>query len=284
MEEALRCTGLGAVVAELSALDLTQSRRLQLAAEKSGIPALVIRRGGRADQLRLMAAQPIAAGPRWRIGPAPSVGVAAFPHPALPGPARWQIELWRCRGGRPGVGWWRNMMMDGEKRRFLSLWLPRWPTDRWWRRRRQQQGGQNPAASARPAEEPPLLLVQSSGNLRLVHAADDMALSHGLFPGQRLADALACVPRARVEPADPAGDLAALHQLAQWATRFSPHATPDAPDGLLLDITGCGHLWQGEDRLMCRCAGAAYAHRASCARCHCRHHRRGLGQCPVWRR
>lgn len=102
MEEALRCTGLGAVVAELSALDLTQSRRLQLAAEKSGIPALVIRRGGRADQLRLMAAQPIAAVTRWRIGPAPSVGVAAFPHPALPGPARWQIELWRCRGGRPG--------------------------------------------------------------------------------------------------------------------------------------------------------------------------------------
>lgn len=94
------------------------------------------------------------------------------------------------------------------------------------------------------------MLVHSSGNLRLVHAADDMALSHSLFPGQRLADALACVPEARVEPADPAGDLGALHQLAQWATRFSPHVTPDAPDGLLLDITGCGHLWQGEDRLM----------------------------------
>lgn len=95
-----------------------------------------------------------------------------------------------------------------------------------------------------------MLLVRSSGNLRLVHAADDVALARGLFPGQRLADALACMPEARVEPADPAGDLANLHQLAQWATRFSPHTAPDAPDGILLDITGCGHLWQGEDKLM----------------------------------
>lgn len=137
-------------------------------------------------------------------------------------------------------------MMDGEKRRFLSLWLPRWPTDRWWRRYRQQRQ----APSAQPAEMPPLLLVYSNGNLRLVHAADDVALARGLFPGQRLADALACVPEVLVEPADPEGDQGALHQLAQWATRFSPHATPDAPDGLVLDISGCGHLWQGEDRLM----------------------------------
>ncbi|WP_303983575.1 ImuA family protein [Dongia mobilis] len=103
MEEALRCAGLNAVVAEISALDLTQSRRLQLAAEKSGIPALVIRRGGRADQLRHLGSQPIAAVTRWRIGPAPSLGIEALPHPALPGAPRWQIELWRCRGGRPGT-------------------------------------------------------------------------------------------------------------------------------------------------------------------------------------
>lgn len=103
MEEALRCAGLGAVVAEVSALDLTQSRRLQLAAEKSGVPALVIRRGGRIDQLRHLATQPIAAQTRWRIGPAPSLGITAAPHPALPGPSRWQVELWRCRGGRPAT-------------------------------------------------------------------------------------------------------------------------------------------------------------------------------------
>jgi protein ImuB len=137
------------------------------------------------------------------------------------------------------------MKMDGEKRRFLSLFLPHWPTDCWHRQNTRRISGKNA-----PAAEAPLLLVRSSGNLRLVHAADDVALARGLFPGQRLADALACVPEARVEPADPGGDLARLHQLAQWATRFTPHAAPDAPDGLMLDITGCAHLWGGEDRLM----------------------------------
>lgn len=107
-----------------------------------------------------------------------------------------------------------------------------------------------PTSSIKPVENKPLLLVRSSGNLRLVHCVDAIAVARGLYPGQRLADALACVPEAQVEDADPTGDLARLHALAQWATRFSPHATPDAPDGLLIDITGCAHLWQGEDRLM----------------------------------
>lgn len=90
--------------------------------------------------------------------------------------------------------------------------------------------------------------MRSEGNLRLVHAADGRALAQGLVPGQRLADALACVPEALVEEADPAGDLAALHQLAHWVTRYAPHAAPDAPDGILVDITGCAHLWAKEAR------------------------------------
>jgi protein ImuA len=103
LEEALRCRSLSAVVGEVAALDLTQSRRLQLATEKSGVPALIIRRGGRAAELRALAHQPSAALTRWRIGPAPSVGVAAPPHPILPGPPCWRVELWRCRGGRPAT-------------------------------------------------------------------------------------------------------------------------------------------------------------------------------------
>lgn len=139
--------------------------------------------------------------------------------------------------------------MDGEKRRYLSLWLPHWPSDRWHRRQLHENPGLK-QPGAKQVDTKPLLLVRSAGNLRLVHAADDRALARGLVPGQRLADALACVPEARVEEADPVGDLAALHQLAHWATRFSPHAAPDAPDGVLIDITGCAHLWQGEAALL----------------------------------
>lgn len=101
IEEALRCSCLSAVVGEIATLTLTQSRRLQLAAEKSGVPALLIRRATRASDLKNLTRQPIAAVTRWRIRAAPSQGVAASPHSTLLGRARWRLDLWRCRGGRP---------------------------------------------------------------------------------------------------------------------------------------------------------------------------------------
>src|SRR3954469_21236262 len=44
MEGGLRMRGLAGVVGELNRISLTPSRRLQLAAETSGVPALIIRR------------------------------------------------------------------------------------------------------------------------------------------------------------------------------------------------------------------------------------------------
>ena len=92
MEEALRHPGLSAVVGEVSMLGMTASRRLVLAAEKSGVMALVLRRRrreGKPDDAGLTAAYS-----RWCITPMPS---APLPVPGL-GRARWQIELTRCRG------------------------------------------------------------------------------------------------------------------------------------------------------------------------------------------
>jgi protein ImuA len=112
IEEALRCASLSAVVGEVAALDLTQSRRLQLAAEKSGVPALLIRRSARAQDLKSLNRQPIAAVTRWRISPAASFGTPAAPHPILPGAPRWHLDLWRCRGGRP-ANWFIEEHDDG---------------------------------------------------------------------------------------------------------------------------------------------------------------------------
>ena len=53
-----------------------------------------------------------------------------------------------------------------------------------------------------------------------------------------------------VRPYDSQRDSAALVALANWAMRFSPVVTPDPPDGLLLDITGCQRLFNGERRLV----------------------------------
>jgi protein ImuB len=137
-------------------------------------------------------------------------------------------------------------------RRTLAIWLKFWAIDR-RRRARQSDSARTPADRARetrPQEVRPLALVEAVGSRRQVAAADFRALDCGVAPGMGVADAQAIVPDLRVENADRAGDLAALHRLAEWATRFSPLVAPDSPDGLMLDITGCAHLWGGEDKLL----------------------------------
>jgi protein ImuA len=96
MEEALRHGGLGGVVGEVARLTLVASRRLQLAAESSGVPAFVVRRW-RSDAERASADEPTSVFTRWRIAPAPS---QAPPFPGL-ARARWRVELLRCRGAEP---------------------------------------------------------------------------------------------------------------------------------------------------------------------------------------
>jgi protein ImuA len=102
MEEGLSHPGLAAVVAEHTGrLSLVASRRLQLAAEQSGILAILIRRSPSFDDPALD--EPTAAVTRWRIAALPSP--PALPHaPDTPGlgRARWKLDLSRCRGGEPG--------------------------------------------------------------------------------------------------------------------------------------------------------------------------------------
>ena len=89
MEEGLRSGRLAVVVGEARKLDLTASRRLQLAAEAGGGLALLLRPPD--------AAGASAAKTRWRVAPAPG----AAPHWRGVGQARWRLDLLRCRGANP---------------------------------------------------------------------------------------------------------------------------------------------------------------------------------------
>lgn len=103
MEEALRHPGLVAVVGEVDGrFGLTASRRLQLAAEASGVTAFAIRSSRRFDDPALL--EPSAAVSRWRIAvlSQPS-GLPALD--ALPGRAHWRLELLRCRGASFPFHW-----------------------------------------------------------------------------------------------------------------------------------------------------------------------------------
>ncbi|WP_448204081.1 ImuA family protein [Azospirillum sp. sgz302134] len=99
MEEALRCKRLSAVLGETGALDLTASRRLQLAAESSGVTGVLLQLGPRRSSAS-------AAVTRWRVASAPSA-----PQEPGVGDPRWSVALERCRGGRPGA--WLLEWRDG---------------------------------------------------------------------------------------------------------------------------------------------------------------------------
>jgi len=120
LEEALRSPGLAAALAEVDQLSLTQSRRLQLAAEAKGVTALLLR--------PLQAgATPSAAATRWQIAAAPS-DKAGGPR-RTSGLPRWRIGLDRCRGGRTG-SWRISWHEDGWHEVPDSLALAAEPGDR----------------------------------------------------------------------------------------------------------------------------------------------------------
>jgi protein ImuA len=93
MEEGLKCSGLAMVVGEVGRLDLGQGRRLQLAAEASGVTALLLHAKGD-DAQGITGALT-----RWRITSRPSAPSRGYVGIGAP---RCRVELLRCKGGRPG--------------------------------------------------------------------------------------------------------------------------------------------------------------------------------------
>ncbi|HYM29742.1 MAG TPA: hypothetical protein VEU47_00490 [Candidatus Cybelea sp.] len=101
MEEGLRCRRLVAVLGEGLPCDLVASRRLQLAAEAGGATALLVSHAAASASVALS---------RWRVKPLPSRPLPG----GGPGPPRWQVALWRCRGG--GNGEWCVEWNDASRR------------------------------------------------------------------------------------------------------------------------------------------------------------------------
>lgn len=98
VEEGLRTPWLAAVVGEIGRLPMAASRRLQLAAERSGVAALLLRRWRNAAEAAAERSRPTAAVSRWRIAALPSADIPGMPGIGRP---RWRVELVRVRGGVP---------------------------------------------------------------------------------------------------------------------------------------------------------------------------------------
>jgi protein ImuB len=99
-------------------------------------------------------------------------------------------------------------------------------------------------------------VVAKQHNALLLHAIDDAAARAGLAVGLPLANARAIAPELTVYDADEAADTRTLNDIADWCDRFTPLVALDPPYGLFLDITGCAHLFGGEQALLGIVCGA----------------------------
>jgi len=124
MEEALKCEGLAAVVAELNELSLIESRRLQLAVEGSGVTGFILRKDARKAVSTVATA-------RWKISPVPSVTEDEMPGVGFP---RWKVELTKVRNGNPG-----SWILEWGGDRFVEV-LPALKTAAWYGQEKRQIG------------------------------------------------------------------------------------------------------------------------------------------------
>lgn len=118
-------------------------------------------------------------------------------------------------------------------RRYVSIWLRHFKTDTYTR------------CYPHVKNIPFVLAAPDHGRLR-VTAANLLAQSGAVQEAMVVADARAYIPGIEVIPEEEGRAEKSLQSLAEWFIRFSPVVAADPPDGLLIDATGCAHLWGGE--------------------------------------
>jgi protein ImuB len=95
--------------------------------------------------------------------------------------------------------------------------------------------------------------ARASGGVRLI-ALNKVAQEMGLTRGMMLAGAKALVPDIQVADSDPVGEASDLLALSRWAMRWTPYVAPAKgltnTHALFLDITGCAHLFGGEEAML----------------------------------
>jgi protein ImuB len=144
------------------------------------------------------------------------------------------------------------------QRRFVSIWFRQLLAD-WQLIRRPEL-----------AEVPFVFAAHDHGRMTIT-AVSPSAAGFGVEVGMRAADGKAICPGLEVldDKSDRPRNL--LRGLGEWCVRYSPVVSIDefGMDGLLLDVSGCTHLWGGEreylKEIVSRLAGKGYTVRVAIA-------------------
>jgi len=141
-------------------------------------------------------------------------------------------------------------------RRYLTIWFCHLTTDQLAIRKPELKGK-------------PFVLAAAERGRMVVKACSAVATAKGIEPGMVVADTRAILPDVEVLEDNPLRAEKLLRALAEWCLRYTPVVAIDLPDGLILDISGCAHLWGGEalylEEIQTRLQSAGYKVRAAVA-------------------
>ena len=127
--------------------------------------------------------------------------------------------------------------------------------------RKSPPSGKRAEKGRNTAGRQPLALVYDDGGRLSLAAVNAAAEAGGLMPGLPLAEARALLPGLTTVPHEPAADARAIAALAAWCARYTPWTAPcstaegkgrgaGGAAGVLLDVSGCCHLFGGERSLL----------------------------------
>jgi len=121
------------------------------------------------------------------------------------------------------------------QRRFVSIWFRQLLAD--WQLIRRPELAEIPFVFAAP----------DHGRM-IITAVNALAATAGIERGMRAADAKAICIGLEVLDDKPGRAKKLLQGLAEWCIRYAPVVSIDefGMDGLLLEVSGCPHLWGGE--------------------------------------
>ena len=122
-------------------------------------------------------------------------------------------------------------------RRILSLWFPR-------------MGAERVLRTLDSAFDHPVAVIATNGNAQMVTSLSASASAHGLSVGQPVRDARAVCPALRTFTQNPMDEQIFLRTLRRWAGKFSPWVAEQGVSSLVVDLTGCAHLFGGEEQLL----------------------------------
>lgn len=123
------------------------------------------------------------------------------------------------------------------KKRFVTIWFRYLKTD-WLSRRHPEL-----------CDKPFVLTFPDHGRM-IVTAVNPVAQQLGIHRGMVAADARALFPGLQVFDDKPGDTSELLKKFAEYCIRYTPVTAIDLPEGLILDASGCAHLWGGEENYL----------------------------------